>query len=126
MANSIVTLTARKKMLRARAGEITLPQITSFVFGNGGVDEEGNVVPPQENQTELVSHLLKKDILDYTMLSDTQCRYRCVLGYEELAGEKISEIGLCDADGDIVAIKTFSAKGKDDDMEMTFYLEDSF
>lgn len=126
MANAIVTVTARKKMLQARAGEITLPKITGFAFGNGGVDEDGTVRPPGEGQLELTSEIFRKPVSGYTMLSDTQCRYECTLENHELPGEKISEIGMYDEEGDIVAIKTFTEKGKDSDIEMTFHLEDSF
>ncbi len=45
---------------------------------------------------------------------------------EELAGKEISEIGLYDANGDIVNIKRFSAKGKDADLAMTFWIKDTF
>lgn len=34
--NQIITIAGRKKMLRARAGEIQLPKIVGFVFGDGG------------------------------------------------------------------------------------------
>ena len=34
--NQIITVTARKNMVRARAGEIQLPKIVGFVFGDGG------------------------------------------------------------------------------------------
>ena len=40
--NQIITIAGRKKMLRARAGEIQLPKIVGFVFGDGGVDADGN------------------------------------------------------------------------------------
>ena len=33
--NQIITIAGRKKMLRARAGEIQLPKIVGFVFGDG-------------------------------------------------------------------------------------------
>ena len=38
--NQIITIAGRKKMLRARAGEIQLPKIVGFVFGDGGVRME--------------------------------------------------------------------------------------
>ena len=52
--------------------------------------------------------------------------YECTLTEEELAGKEISEIGLYDANGDIVNIKRFSAKGKDADLAMTFWIKDTF
>ena len=44
--NQIITVTARKNMVRARAGEIQLPKIVGFVFGDGGVD--GNRQHPRK------------------------------------------------------------------------------
>lgn len=126
MADAVVTLKARNKMLKARAGEIILPQIVGFAFGDGGVDGDGNVIIPTENQESLNSELLRKVIDGYTMISETRCRYECTLLNEELAGKSISEIALYDADGDLVAIKNFSVKGKDDDFEMTFQIDDMF
>ena len=48
------------------------------------------------------------------------------LAESELAGKEISEIGLYDTNGDIVCIKTFTRKGKDDDVEQTYVLDDIF
>lgn len=50
----------------------------------------------------------------------------CTLTESELAGKSISEIGLYDASNDLVCIKTFTAKGKDDDIQMTYTLDDVF
>ena len=44
----------------------------------------------------------------------------------ELVGKEISEIGLYDEDGDIVCIKNMTRKGKDDDVEQTYILDDIF
>lgn len=41
--NQIITVTARKNMVRARAGEIQLPKIVGFVFGDGGVVKAGTL-----------------------------------------------------------------------------------
>lgn len=77
--NQIITIAGRKKMLRARAGEIQLPKIVGFVFGDGGVDADGNVIAPQEAESELKNELLRKKYDTYTMLSDTKCKYECEL-----------------------------------------------
>lgn len=124
--NVIITVTAREKMVKARAGAITLPKIVGMVFGNGGVDASGNVIAPTEDQTALTSELYRKPVSGYTFPVATTCRYECTLTESELAGEDISEVGLYDEDGDIVCIKTFKAKGKDADLEMTFTLDDVF
>ena len=116
--NQIITVTARKNMVRARAGEIQLPKIVGFVFGDGGVDESGNIIPLSETDSTLGNELLRKKYDGYTMVSDTECKYECTLTEEEL--------GLYDANGDIVNIKRFSAKGKDADLAMTFWIKDTF
>ena len=124
--NVIITTTARKKLVQARAGAAALPRIVGMAFGSGGVDSSGNVVAPSDSQTELSSELLRKEIDGYKFISDTGCRYECTLSESELAGEYISEVALYDADGDIVCIKTFTQKGKDGDIEMTYTLDDIF
>ena len=124
--NVIITVTARRKMVQARAGAISLPKIVGMVFGSGGVDASGNVIAPTEDQTELNHEIFRKEVSGYTFISETTCRYECVLSEPEMAGEYISEIGLYDEDGDIACIKTFTKKGKDADLEMAFTLDDVF
>lgn len=129
MANNvIITTKARKKLALARAGETALPKIVGMAFGSGGVDGGGDVISPLEDQTELTSELLRKEIDKYEVLEDETAtvRYTCTLTISELANQNISEIGLYDEEDDLVCIKTFKAKGKDDDLEMTFQLDDVF
>lgn len=124
--NVIITKAAREKLVKARAGAIELPIIVGMAFGNGGVDDDGNVVAPSEDQSELTNELYRKEIDGYSFPEETTCRYECTLTESELAGEEISEVGLYDEDGDIVCIKTFTRKGKDDDVEQTYTLDDMF
>lgn len=124
--NLVITKKAREKLVKARAGAITLPKIVGMAFGDGGVDSDGNVMPPAETQSQLTNELLRKEIDGYSFPDDTTCRYECTLSESELAGEEISEIGLYDEDGDIVCIKTFMRKGKDSDVEQTYTLADMF
>ncbi len=124
--NYIITKKARKNMVQARAGTITLPKIVGMAFGDGGVDSLGNVISPLENQEALVSELLRKEIDGFDFIDDTTCRYQCTLSESELAGKYISELGLYDENGDMVCIKNFTAKGKDSDMEMTYTVDDVF
>lgn len=125
MADAVVTLAARTKMMKARAGAIAFPKIVGMAFGNGGVSG-GAVITPEETQTALKGELLRKEIDGYEFLSDTKCRYSCTLTNTELVGESISEVALYDEDGDLVAIKNFLAKAKDSDIEMTIQMDDEF
>lgn len=126
MATKAITTTiAKKKMLLARAGQQELPAITQMVFGSGGVNLAGEVLEPSEGQQELSEEIYRKDIEKVEIVSDTQIRYYCTLNENELIDKDISEIALADADGDLVTIKNFKAKGKDSDFEMTFKINDT-
>lgn len=125
MADAVVTNIAREKMLKARAGDITLPKIVGIAFGSGGISD-GEVVVPIASQTALKRELLRKPVTSHTFVDTTTCRYSCTLSADELAGQSISEIALYDEDGDLLAIKNFTAKGKDSDIEMTFNVDDAF
>lgn len=124
--NAIITAASRQKMVKARAGAITLPPITQMAFGNGGVDGQGDPISPSESATGLNNELLRKNIDGYTFPTTTSCRYTCTLSELELAGQNINEVGLIDSAGDFVAIKTMTNKGKDSDLEMTFTVDDIF
>lgn len=121
--NSMITVTGRRKMAQARAGVATLPKIVGIALGNGGVDTEGNVLAPGET---LNNELLRREADSITPVSETSYRFSLCLSKDELAGEAISEMALYDEDGDIVAVKNFSVKGKDADMEMIFEIDDTF
>ena len=107
MANSVITLKAREKMVKARAGIQPLPAIVGMAFGDGGVDSSGTVLAPGET---LRNEILRKAIDGYTEITSTSYRYTCTLGKEELVGNAISEIALYDTDGDYVGLKTFRTK----------------
>lgn len=124
--NVVITKKARENLVKARAGAIELPVIAGMAFGDGGADAGGTVIPPTEVQTGLNNEIFRKEIDGYSFPADTICRYECTLAESELADKEISEIGLYDANGDIVCIKSFAKKGKDADLEMTFVLDDIF
>ena len=128
MAQGVITEIGRKKLCRAHAGDGTLPVITQMAFGSSGVDASGEVIETTGTETALKAQLLKKnmDSHSYTDEKQTTCRYTVKLGKAELANKIISEQGLFDADGDMIAYKTFLPKGKDDDMEFIFDMDEIF
>ncbi len=125
MAAAVTTLMAKKKMLLARAGVAALPPIQKMAFGNGGVDADGTVIEPENEQKTLKNELYRKDITKYEIISDTQIAYYCHLTESELMGENISELALVDSEGDIVTIKNFRIKQKDGDFSFTFKVNDT-
>ncbi len=126
MANSVVLNKARTKMLKARAGSAALPKITQMAFGDGGVDASGNPIAPLRTATALKNEVFRKNIDGFELISDLVCRYTTTLAESDAVGKKISEIALVDAQGDLVAIKTFMAKGKDGDMKVSYSIDDMF
>ena len=102
--NVVITKKARENLVKARAGAITLPKIIGMAFGEGGVNSSGTVIAPSESQSKLNKELFRKAIDGYSFPNDTTCRYECTLAESELAGKEISEIGLYDANGDIVCL----------------------
>lgn len=130
MADSVgvTTAIARRKLCMAHAGDGELPVITKMAWGNGGVDGDGQPLATTGNEIGLYNELLVKDIEshEYTNEERTTCRYTATLETEELSGEEISEMGLYDADGDLVAYRTFLRKGKDGDIPQIYDMEEMF
>ena len=58
------------------------------------------------------------------MITETQYRYKCLIGTDELQNTVINEMGLVDEAGDFVCIISCANKEKDDDIEMEFYIDD--
>ncbi len=130
MADSagVTTAVARRKLCRAHAGDMELPAITRMAWGNGGVDETGQPLATTGNEVGLYNELLVKDIESHEYVGDgeTTCRYTATLEAEELSGEEISEMGLYDSEGDLVAYRTFLRKGKDADIPQIYDMEEVF
>ena len=128
MAQGVITETGRKKLCRAHAGDAVLSVITQMAFGDGGVGEDGAVIETTGTETALKNELLKKNVDEhaYTDEKETTCKYTLRLSKTELANQNLSEMGLFDAEGDLVAYKTFLPKGKDDDMEFVFDMNEIF
>lgn len=120
---SVITLAGRKKMAEARAGAAALPPIVQIALGDGGVDADGNVLEP----AEILNHeLIRRNVDSIIRLTDTCYRYSLILSETELVNAEITEMAFIDSDGDVVSIKNFKPKVKDEGMEMTFQMDDRF
>lgn len=122
---AITTTIAKKKLLLARAGQQELPGIRQMVFGSGGVNISGDVLEPEPGQRNLNKEIYRKNIEKVEVVNDTQITYYCTLEEDELINKDISEIALADAEGDLVTIKNFKAKGKDSDFKFVFKVNDT-
>ena len=128
MADGVITKIGRKKLCMAHSGDADLPKIAKMAFGDGGVTPDGIVIETTGEETALKNELLQKDLESHTYINEDQttCRYKVTLEKTELANKNISEQGLFDEDGDLVAYKTFLPKGKDGDMEFIFEMDEIF
>lgn len=120
---TLITLAGRTKMIKARAGVAALPPITQIALGDGGVDENGNVLEPSDT---LKNELIRRDVNSIVKVTETCYRFSLILTENELVDAEITEMALVDEDGDIVSVKNFKPKIKDEGMEMTFQMDDTF
>lgn len=124
----VITVTGRRKICKAHAGDVALPAIVKMAWGDGGVDENGVPKLATGNEVGLYNELLKKDIEkhEYANAEETVCRYTATLEKGEQTGKEISEMGLFDADGDMIAYRTFMRKGKDEDIPQIYDMDEIF
>ncbi|MCX4268528.1 MAG: hypothetical protein OSJ62_07660 [Lachnospiraceae bacterium] len=126
MVKSVLTRVGREKLCKAHAGDISLPPITQIAFGDGGVDSDGNVISVTGEEVSLRNELMRKDIDEHFFPERTTGRYCTRLDKLDLAKQYISEMGLFDSEGDLVAYRTTIPKGKDDDESMIFDMDEIF
>lgn len=127
-----ITKTGRELLCKAHAGDIPLSPITYIALGSGGC-QDGIPVEVTGNEIALKAELLKKGITSHQYKEEVagktvkvKMQYTVILTEEELADTKISEAGLLDAEGNLIAYLTFLEKGKDQGMEFTFHIDEIF
>ena len=125
-SKGVITVVGRKKLCKAHAGDIPLPPITHIAWGDGGVLENGTPKATFGTEIALYNELLKKEITGHVYPEETTCRYTGYLDKGELTEKEISEMGLYDAEGDLIAYRTFRRKGKDEDIPLSFEVDEIF
>ncbi|MCL2400677.1 MAG: hypothetical protein FWC91_13150 [Defluviitaleaceae bacterium] len=127
--NSVITLHRRVQLCLATSGGIpSIAPITHIAFGDGGVDGNGDPIPPVETQISLNNQVGMYPIngVTYPLTPPTTARYTATIPAMDLASVSISEAALVDEDGHLHAIKTFYVKRKDEDITFTFTFDDEF
>lgn len=126
--NGVITVTGRRKICMAHNGDAVLPKISKMVWGDGGVDDGGQPKAATGNEIGLYGKLLEKEIEAHIYVNEekTTCRYTATLEKGELTGKEISEMGLVDEDGDLIAYRTFLRKGKDEDIPQIYDMDEIF
>lgn len=123
MANTVLLDQFRKKLAAHMAGKSTLKPLGKMKFGSGGhteLDHQPTTVDP--SVTSLEHELLEKEITEN--LSHNDADYSCsgwgTVELEELIDNDISEVALCDTNGDLLAIEHIRPKHKESDEKYTF------
>lgn len=124
----VITVIGRQKLCKSHAGDMSLPAIKYMAWGDAGVDLEGVPQNSTGNEIALYNELLRKEIEGHSYVadSDTACRYTATLEAGELTGKEISEMGLFDEEGDLIAYRTFMRKGKDADIPQVYDMDEIF
>lgn len=126
-SNSVITKFRREQLAKVTSGAITtLAKIAFIALGDSGADEEGTPISPSEQQTALVNEIGRYPVAAPVFPVSTTARYQITVPENELVGKKISELGLLDANGQLVAVRNCSPKIKDADEEFTFVFDDEF
>lgn len=113
---------AKTKMLQMRAFGSDGWKITHFAFGTGLVNGEQYI--PTPDRTRLVNEVCRTEVVNRVWLSDSTLQFWGAIGESQAVNEYITEVGLVDSDGDLVCIKTFPKKLKQNGVQMVFKIDD--
>jgi phage-related tail fiber protein len=124
---SVITRARRINLAKITRGAVeTIPRIAYIAFGDGGVDEDGQPIQPDESWQALGHEVARYELDSVTNPIETTNRYTVTIQENELNGVSVSEMALIDEEGVFAAVKTFLPKGKDADVKFVFEFDDEF
>ena len=126
MANSVTTVTAREKFAAAHGDGSAVPQITNVGWGTGGHDANRQPTQPSGSLTSVPGEVLQKAIEGHSYPIATTARFTVKLEKTEANGSDISSCGLYDSAGDLIAVKHFAPKAKDNETEIVITWDEEF
>lgn len=127
MANSVTTKKAREKFAKAHGDGTAIPQITQVAWGDGGHDTTTrDPIQPTGDLLTVPGEFLKKNIDSISYPTTTTLRINVDLEKAEGNGYDVSSCGLYDAAGDLVAVKNFAPKAKDNETEIIIAWDEEF
>lgn len=125
--NSILTETFRISLAKLIAGEAnTIPPVTQIAFGDGGVNDTGDPIPPSIEQSSLTHEVCRYPVAAPTFPVETTAQFTAIIPKDEQTGIKFSEMSLVNSAGSTVAIKAMYVKQKDANVEFAFTYELEF
>ncbi|NCC97533.1 MAG: hypothetical protein EOM02_11970 [Synergistales bacterium] len=115
MGLGVTTYGFRRRLAQHLATGNGLPRVAFMAFGDGGHNADGTPKVASPNQTKLNRELLRKGLSVVTQEDSMSVTGTGRIEKSELIGKSISEAGLLDASGNLIGLKNFSPKIKDDD-----------
>lgn len=117
----IMTIAGKTKVANAHANGTPLPKITHIAFGIGGINlVNGLPKSLSGNEASLFQEVMRKEIKP-TKVSNIEYNYIINIKNEYSEGTiQINEVGIYDAEGTLISIKTFSNKPLDATTSLEF------
>lgn len=115
MAEAVVVNTYRKRLAARMAGGAQLAPVAYMAFGDGGHNADLTPKAPSANQTALNHEILRKPLAAITQEDLYSVTGKGAVEANEVVGAGISEAALIDANGQLVGLKTFAPKFKEND-----------
>lgn len=117
MSKFITTKVGRTKIAQAHKDGTALPKFDKIGWGEGGVDEEDNVLQPSELAPEVPDEFTKTDITSIVLSTTEDDVILMIIGEVdgEVVGEEkqVSSCGIYDDQDDLIAIINFARKPLD-------------
>lgn len=115
MAEAIVVNAYRQRIAARMAGGAQLAPIAYMAFGDGGHNADLTPRPPSSSATALNHEILRKPLAAITQEDLYSVTGKGAVEANEVVGAGISEAALIDSNGQLVGLKTFAPKFKEND-----------
>ena len=126
-ANTVTTLKAREKFAKAHGDGEAVPKITQVGWGTGGHNPStGQPIFPDSNAQIVPGEFIRKAIAQRSYPNSVTVRILGILESAEGLGQNVSACGLYDQGGHLVALKTFTPKGVDEDTRLEIEWDEEF
>ena len=115
MAEAVVVNTYRQRIAGRMAGGAQLAPVAYMAFGDGGHNADLTPKAPSARATALNHEILRKPLAAITQEDLYSVTGKGAVEANEVVGAGISEAALIDANGQLVGLKTFAPKFKEND-----------
>ena len=125
--DAVLTTYFREQIAAHMAGKSTLAPLKYMAFGDGGHDPTTmEPLAPSENQTSLNHECLRKELTLIKQEDSLSVTGKGSIESSELVGTYLSEAALIDSNGNVIGVKNFAPKIKENDERYDIYVKVRF